>query len=162
MPVIAANFIPEGMHTLTPSLWFNGNCKEAINFYQNAFGAELLGPIAFDSSGEGVMHAMMKIGDSCLMLSDSWPDSEEQGPQSYTSVGLFLYVKDCDALFDRALKAGCEVIMPMTDVFWGDRMGKLKDPYGHAWAIATHKLVMTKDEIYQGMKAWEHEHEGCC
>lgn len=166
MPVLASNFIPEGMHTITPSLWFNGNCKEAIAFYQRAFEAELLGPIAFDSSGEEVMHAMMKIGSSCLMLSDSFPDSQERGPTLSTSISLFLYVKDCDAFFDKAHEAGCEEIMPMTDVFWGDRMGKLRDPFGHAWVIATHKLVMTRDEIYEGMKAWQqehdHEHDGCC
>ncbi len=162
MPTPAKNPIPEGMHNLTPHLWFNGNCKEAVSFYQKAFSAELVGPIAFDSHQEFVMHAILRIGDSNLMLADAWADSPERGPQGFSSVGMWLYVKDCDQVCEQAIKAGCEVIMPMMDSFWGDRMGKLKDPYGHCWAIATHKLVMSKEEVQQGMKEWEHSMSGCC
>lgn len=164
MPTTATNPIPEGMHSLTAHMWFNGNCKEAVDFYQKAFGAELLGPVAFDSDGKKVMHAMLRFGNSNVMLADAWPGSPEKGPEGFASVGMWLYVKDCDAIFEQARKTGCEVVMPMMDAFWGDRMGKLKDPYGHCWAIATHKKIMTKDEIHQGMKEWENSHhgEGCC
>lgn len=162
MATPAKSPIPEGMHTITPSLWFNGNCKDAIAFYQKAFNAELMGPIAFDDSGEGVMHAMMRIGNSPMMLADAWTDDSEKGPEAFTTVGMWIYTEDCDALFSVAEQAGCEEIMPMMDCFWGDRMGKLKDPFGHCWAIATHKMIFTKEEIYQGMKEMEHSHKGCC
>lgn len=167
MPTPANKPIPEGMHSLTPHLWFNGNCHKAVDFYQKAFGAELMGPVAFDSENKTVMHAMLRIGDSHLMMADAWPNTPERGPQGFSSVGMWLYVKDCDAVFEQACKAGCEIIMPMMDAFWGDRMGKVRDPFGHCWAIATHKMVMTKEEIYQGMKEWEensshHHHSGCC
>lgn len=164
MPIAATNPIPEGMHSLTPHLWFNGNCKAAVEFYQKAFGAELLAPVAFDSHNEFVCHAMLRIGNSNFMMADAWPGSPERGPEGFANVGMWLYVKDCDALFEQACAAGCEVIMPIMDAFWGDRMGKVRDPFGHCWAIATHKLVMTKEEIEQGMKEWEDSmaHSGGC
>lgn len=165
MATPATTPIPEGMHSLTPHLWFNGNCKKAVEFYQKAFNAEVLGPIAFDSKNEYVCHAMLRIGNSNFMMADAWPDSPERGPEGFANVGMWLYVADCDATFLQATKAGCEVIMPMMDAFWGDRMGKLRDPFGHCWAIATHKLVMTKEEIQKGMKEWEDscsDHSGCC
>ncbi|HXW54062.1 MAG TPA: glyoxalase/bleomycin resistance/extradiol dioxygenase family protein [Myxococcota bacterium] len=164
MSSLETNPIPEGMHSLTPHLWFNGNCKSAIEFYQRAFSAELLSPAAFDSKNELVCHAMLHIGDSNLLLADAWPNSHEQGPKGFSSAGMWLYVRDCDAVFAQAVSAGCEVIMPLMDAFWGDRMGKVKDPFGHTWAIATHKHAASEDEIQRGMKEWEHgmRHQGCC
>lgn len=166
MPTLAPNPIPEGMHSLTPHLWFNGNCKNAVEFYQKAFGAEVLGPISFDPEGKLVYHALLRLGNSPFMMADSWPGTGEQGPKEFTNVGMWLYVENCDALFERAIKAGCEVIMPMMDAFWGDRMGKLKDPFGHTWAIATHKFIVTEEEQEKAMKEWEeashHHGEGCC
>lgn len=166
MPTTAPSPIPEGMHSLTPHLWFNGNCKEAVSFYQKAFGAELLAPVSYDSKSQWVCHAMLRIGDSNLMMADAQPNSMEKGPEGFACVGMWLYVKDCDAVFAKACAAGCEVVMPMMDAFWGDRMGKVKDPFGHCWAIASHKLVMSKEEMNQGMKEWEAGMEphgsGCC
>jgi PhnB protein len=78
MPTLATNPIPEGMHSLTPHLWFNGNCNEAVEFYQKAFAATLLAPMAFDSSKKHVRHAMLCIGDSNLMMADAWPGSPEK------------------------------------------------------------------------------------
>jgi len=146
--------IPEGMHNVTAQLWFNGNCSDAIELYKKAFGAELAGPVAKGPDGKSVMHAMMQIGDSKLMLSDAWPGMWEKGPDDCATAGLFIYAKDCDAAFARAVDAGCEVIAPLWDAFWGDRMGKVKDPYGHCWAIATHKLVLTPEEIEAGQQEW--------
>ncbi len=163
-----ANFaIPEGMTSLTPHLWFNGNCKKAVEFYQKALGAELLGPVATDSSGTTVCHAMLRVGNSNFMLADAWPGSPEKGPEGSASMSMWLYVEDCDAAFTKACEAGCEVLMPMMDAFWGDRMGKVRDPFGHCWAIATYKFVMTKDEIQKGMQEWEdasasNHGSGCC
>lgn len=165
MATPATHPIPEGMHSLTAQLWFNGNCKKAIEFYQKVFDAELLGPISTDSKGNYICHAMVRFDKSNVMMADAWPGSREQGPEGNSSVGMWLYVEDCDAVFKRAVDAGCEVLMPMTDAFWGDRMGKVRDPFGHCWAIATYKMVMTDDEIKKGIKEWEascETHTGCC
>jgi uncharacterized glyoxalase superfamily protein PhnB len=142
------------MNTVTTHLFFNGNCAEAIDFYQKAFGAELTSPAVKGPDGKSVMHALLKIGNSHVMMADAWPGMSEQGPKGSTTAGLFLYVADCDRAFDRATKAGCEAIFPMADMFWGDRMGKVKDPYGHCWAIATHKWIMTPEEMQRGQQEW--------
>jgi uncharacterized glyoxalase superfamily protein PhnB len=142
------------MNTLTTQLWYNGSCAQAIDFYKKAFGAEPEGMIARAPDGKGVMHAMLKFGNSHVMMADAWPGAWEKAPQGSATAGLFVYVEDCDRLFDRATKAGCETIFPMADMFWGDRMGKLKDPYGHCWAIATHKWEMTPEEVDAGQKEW--------
>lgn len=143
------------MPTLTPHLWFNGDCKQAIAFYQQAFGAELMAPPVPSPDGKGVLHVMLKIGTSPVMMADAWPGAWEHGPKGSATMGLWLYVADCDALFARAHKAGCEVMMPVMDAFWGDRMGKLKDPFGHCWAIATHKYDLTPEEIGSGQQQWQ-------
>jgi len=154
MPKKAPNPIPEGMQQLTAHLWFNGNCREAVDFYQKAFGAELHSPMVDGPDGKSVLHAMLKIGDSNLMMADAWPGNWEQGPKDHATTGLFLYTEDCDALFERALNAGCEEMDEMMDTFWGDRMGKVKDPFGHVWAIATHKWIMTPEEMKKGELEW--------
>src|SRR5262249_22759265 len=98
--------------------------------------------------GKGVMHAQLKIGDSKLMLGSEYPPTC-LSPKSRggTSVPLYLYVENADALFDRAVKAGCSVKMPLNDAFWGDRYGQVEDPFGHQWSIATHKQDLTQDQI---------------
>ncbi len=154
MPRPAPGPVPEGMHTLTTQLWYDGNCAQAIDFYQKAFGAELAAPIAHGPDGKTVMHAMMKLGNSHVMMADAWPGAWEMAPKGSATAGLFVYVEDCDRLFGRATQAGCETIFPLTDMFWGDRMGKLKDPFGHCWAIATHKWLMTPEEVKQGQAEW--------
>lgn len=97
----------------------------------------------------------MKIGDSHIMMADAWPGTSERGPKEYSSAGLWLYVPDCDRLYEQAVQAGCKELMPLRDAFWGDRMGKVKDPYGHCWAIATYKFVLSPEEIAQNKQAWE-------
>ena len=146
--------VPEGMHTITTQLWFNGDCADAVEFYQKAFGAELAGPVATGPGGKGVMHALLKMGNAQLMMADAWPGMWETGPEGAATAGLFVYVDDCDALFTRAAEAGCEVIFPMNDMFWGDRMGKVKDPYGHCWGIATHTWDYTPKEVEKGQEEW--------
>ena len=154
MPEKAANPIPEGMLNVTAHLWFNGNCNQAIELYQKAFGAELAAPAVPTPDGKGVLHALLKLGDSRLMMADAWPGNFEQGPQDSTTVGLFLYVEDCDAVFKRATEAGLETVAEMADMFWGDRMGKVRDTFGHTWAIATFKWAMTPEEIQKGQAEW--------
>jgi len=142
------------MHTITPHLWYAGDCARAIEFYQEAFGAELAAPVAHAPGGKSIMHAMMRLGDSHVMMADAWPGAWEAAPKGSATAGFFIYVEDCDRLFERAINAGCETIHPMADMFWGDRMGKVKDPFGHCWGIATNRWIMTPQEIEQGQKAW--------
>lgn len=138
--------IPPGFHSVSAHLVLN-NAAAAIEFYKKAFGAvevmRMPGP-----DGHGVAHAELKIGDSIFMLADEWPGSGMVSPAKVgsTSVGLHLYVGDCDAFFGQAVAAGAEVAMPLMNMFWGDRFGKVKDPFGHSWAIATHIEDVSPEE----------------
>jgi PhnB protein len=124
--------VPDGYHTLTPFLTVR-DAARAIEFYKNAFGAVARG--VMNSPDGKVAHAELKIGDSILMLADEFPQVGAIAPQSGgTSMGLHIYVDNVDAAFDRAVNAGAQVEMPVSDQFWGDRYGRLKDPFGHRWS----------------------------
>lgn len=142
--------IPEGYHTITPYLTVR-NAAKAIEFYKQAFGAQSRG-VMTGPDGK-VMHAELKIGDSVIMLADEFPDFGSLSPESVgaSSSGLHIYVINVDKAFERAVKAGAQVEMPVMDTFWGDRYGKLKDPFGHKWSIATHVKDMSADEMKHGM-----------
>ncbi|MCB9766456.1 MAG: VOC family protein [Alphaproteobacteria bacterium] len=146
--------VPEGFNTVTVQLWFNGDAEQAVRFYQDAFGAKLTGPINYGPGGKGVMHALLGLGSSRIMVADAWPGNSEHGPKESSTAGLWVYVEDCDALFKRAVDAGAESLMAPMDAFWGDRMGKVKDPFGHCWAVATWKEQLSGDEIQEREKAW--------
>jgi PhnB protein len=139
--------IPEGYRTVTPYLAVN-DAAQAIDFYKRAFGAQE-GERMLDPDGKKVMHAELKIGDSPVMLSDECPGMGPRSPQTLggTTASIFLYVPDVDAAFTRAVDAGAKSIMAPTDMFWGDRFGKLSDPFGHEWAMATHKEDLSPEEI---------------
>jgi PhnB protein len=143
--------VPEGMHSVTPHLICAG-AAEAIEFYKKAFGAveeaRLPGP------GGTIMHAMIRIGDSAVMLVDEMPEWGALGPKSLkgSPVTIHLYVENADATFERAVKAGAKVAMPLEDQFWGDRYGKLVDPFGHHWSVATHVREVSMEEAQQAMK----------
>jgi len=143
--------IHDGYHTLTPFLTVR-DASRAIDFYKQAFGADVRGGVAKGPDGK-VMHAELKIGDSIIMLSDEYPEFGSLSPQSggSTAMGLHIYVDDVDNAFDRAVKAGAHVDMPVMDQFWGDRYGRLKDPFGHKWSVATHKRDVSPDEMKRGM-----------
>ena len=143
---MAVKPIPDGWHSVTPSLTVRGAAR-AIEFYKQVFGAtEMLrmpGP-------EGkIMHAELRIGDSVVMLNDEFPDMGTRSPEALggSPASLFLYVEDVDTIFERAVKAGAQAAMPPQDMFWGDRFGRVVDPFGHGWAIATHKEDLTPEEI---------------
>ena len=138
--------VPEGYHTVTPHLVIRG-AAEAIEFYKKAFGAEEL--MRMPMPDGKIAHAEIKIGDSILMLSEEFPEYGAVSPQSLGGCpgGVFLYVENVDALFAQAVGAGAEVKMPVADQFWGDRYGKLVDPFGHLWAIGTHVEDLTPEEI---------------
>ncbi|MGC1452068.1 MAG: VOC family protein [Candidatus Sulfotelmatobacter sp.] len=127
---MAVKPIPEGYHTLTPYLTVR-DAVRAIEFYKQAFGAQERG-VMKGPDGK-VMHAELKIGDSIIMLGDEFPEYGALSPQSTggAGLGLHIYVDGVDAAFDRAVKAGARVDMPVSDQFWGDRYGKLTDPFGH-------------------------------
>ncbi len=140
--------IPDGYHTVTPFLSLK-NATKAIQFYKDALGARVIEKN--DSPDGKVMHAVIQIGDSLLMLADEFPQSKcgISSPQSLkgSTTMLHLYVEDVDTAFNKAVKAGAKVIMPVSDAFWGDRYGQLEDPFGHLWSIATHKVDLSKEEI---------------
>jgi len=151
MPEPARSPVPEGMSTVTPHLWFAGDCAKAIEFYEQALGATLDSDPIPAPDGTGVWHAMLRIGDSNVMAADTTGEKAEAGPAGRTTVGFFLYVDDCDAWYERAVAAGCEVVDPIADMFWGDRVGKVRDPFGHVWAFATHKWVYSDEEMAAAM-----------
>ncbi len=143
---MTAKAIPEGFHTITPHLVVHDAVK-AIEFYKRAFGAEVSG---IHRSADGkVMHADLKIGDSHVMLNDEYPEMKVVSPLSLggSAVTLHIYVDDVDALFNRATAAGATVTIPLMDMFWGDRYGKLSDPFGHHWSLATHKEDLSPEEV---------------
>lgn len=140
-------------HAVTPHLIIDG-CAKAIDFYKKAFGAEEISRLPAPD-GKKVMHAMIKIGNSVLMLCDDFPEwGAAKSPKALgqSSVTLHMYVPDADASFKRALDAGATVSMPIADMFWGDRYGIVKDPFGHEWSIATHIKDMTGEEMMLAMK----------
>ena len=154
MPTPASHYQPEDMRSITTQLFFNGNCAEAIEFYQKYFEATLTYPAMPGPDGKSILHALLNIGDAQIMLSDAWPGAWEKGPETHATGGLYIYVEDCDAMFNRAIEAGCEVVYPMMNAFWGDRSGRVKDPFGHCWGISTQKWKMTPEEVQQGQKEW--------
>jgi len=139
------------MHSVTPHLICAG-AAAAIEFYKKAFNAaevhRLPGP-----QGK-LMHAMIRIGDSALMLVDESPDWGMWGPKALkgSPVTIHLYVEDVDAFVARAVAAGAKITMPLENMFWGDRYCKLEDPFGHHWSVATHVRDMSPEEWEQAMK----------
>ena len=151
-----AKAIPQGYHSVTPSFTFKDS-RKAIEFYKKAFGAKVL-DLMLDPSGHRTMHATIQIGNSILMMGDEMPSSENC-PKSAETLGsspisLFIYVPNVDAAFKKAVVAGGTAAMPVADMFWGDRAGSIKDPFGYSWMIATHKRDLTKKQIQKGAEAF--------
>ena len=150
---MSAKPIPDGYRSVTPAIIVRG-AADAIEFYKSAFGAEettrMLGP-----DGK-IMHAEIRIGDSMVMLGDENPEWGMLSPLSTngTPSSLHVYVDDADAAFARALRAGAKVRQPLEDAFWGDRYGKVTDPFGHEWGIATHVKDMSADEMKRAGEEW--------
>ncbi len=138
--------IPEGYHTVNTYLTLQ-DASQAIAFYKKAFGAEEV--LRLDGPQGKVAHAELKLGDSTIMLSDEMPGGKCRSPQSLggTTITLFLYVPDVDRTFNQAVAAGAQVVMPVADMFWGDRFGQVTDPFGHSWGIGTHKEDLSHDEL---------------
>ena len=148
-PTAKLSGIPEGFRTVTPHLVVDGAAR-ALDFYKKAFGADEV--CRMPSPDGRLMHAEFRIGESAIMMADDFPEwnggiKSAPQPPNNSPVKLHLYVANCDDWFDRAVKAGCEVTMPLADMFWGDRYGKLRDPFGHEWSVATQMKIMTPDEM---------------
>jgi PhnB protein len=141
------NPIPDGIHSITPYLTVKG-ASEAIDFYKKAFGAKELMRVPWPD-GKLIMHAQIKIGDSPLFITDEFPDMNWAGSElsGRSPVTIHLYVDDVDKTFKAALAAGAKETMPVADMFWGDRYGRLVDPFGHQWSLATHIEDLSPDEI---------------
>lgn len=142
----ATNAVPRGFHTVTAQLTLD-DAAGAIEWYKTALGAEEL---SRNLGPDGkVMHAELRMGDSIIMVND--PMMGGMGPRGLggSPASLWLYVEDCDALFNRAVAAGGQVRMPLGDQFWGDRCGGVADPAGYTWTIATHKEDLTQEELEQ-------------
>lgn len=135
--------IPEGFHTITPSLAL-ADAAKAIDLYKKAFGAEEKGRAACPETGK-IMHACLEIGSSKIFLNDAMP-----GMCTPTSANFYLYFDDVDAAFRQATSAGLQEVSPLQDMFWGDRMGSLKDPFGNNWTLATHIRDLSKEEMEKG------------
>ncbi len=136
--------VPPGYHTVTPYLVVRDAAK-SIDFYNRAFGAKEIGRM--DGPDGKVAHAELQIGDSRIMLSEEMMANKSPQSLGGSAVAIFLYVDDVDAVFDQAVAAGAKSDMPPTDMFWGDRYGKLTDPFGHLWALATHIEDVAPEEM---------------
>jgi PhnB protein len=138
---------PEAQQTIIPHLIVKG-AAEAIEFYKKAFGA--VEQMRMPTPDGKIMHACLKIGNSCLFLCDEWPGegSGSKSPQSLggSAVTIHVNVDDADAVFARAVAAGAKAAMPPADMFWGDRYAKVVDPFGHDWSISTHKEDVPPEE----------------
>jgi uncharacterized glyoxalase superfamily protein PhnB len=127
------------------------NANEAVEFYRKAFGANV--SVVHKMPDGRVMHAALDIDGAPFYVVDEFPEHGGKSPLALggTPVTMNLHVEDCDAVFERAVAAGCEVNMPLADMFWGDRMGQVTDPYGHSWFVATTVRSVSADEMQQAM-----------
>jgi len=127
--------IPRGMRSVTPYLVIDGASK-AIDFYKRAFGAKEIDRAPMPDGT--LLHATIQIGDSVIMLSDEFPGSDSKSPTSAgtTTFNLHIYSKDVDRLWNQAIDAGAKPRMPLENQFWGERYGKLQDPFGHIWSVS--------------------------
>ena len=145
--------IPEGYQSLTPMFIFK-DASKAIDFYKRAFGAEerfvMPGP-----DGKGVMHAELRIGTSTIMMGEENPDCPGKSAETIGSspISYYFYVENVDEAFNVAVEAGSKIQMPVEDMFWGDRMGTVLDPFGYSWSLASHTKDLTPDEIQKGAQA---------
>ena len=146
----SVNPVPRGMHTVTPNLVLR-DCARAIDFYKRALGAQERARMP-SPDGQKIWHAELVVGDSTIFLNDEMPGMGRPAPTAAdpSPVTLWLYVADCDAAFDRAVKAGAKQTYAPSDMFWGDRCAGVADPFGYVWSFATHQKDMTEEEVRRG------------
>lgn len=142
---------PQRMQSATISLTVTP-CAEAIDFYVRAFGAVEIEPRMTGPDGL-VAHAELRLGDSVIMLGDEWPDGPTLSPSTLggSTAAIFLYVDDVDTLWARAVAEGAEVVYPLELQFYGDKGGRVRDPFGHTWGLAEHVEDVSPEEMEQRM-----------
>ena len=139
-------YIPKGYHNITPSLSFKGT-EEAIVWYKNVFGAKE--KMKLDGPDKKVMHAELTIGDSMFFLAEENPQYNNKTPKSVNgnSISLHVYVEDVDDTIKKAVQNGATLLMAPMDMFYGDRVGNIEDPYGYSWVLATHIKSVPENEV---------------
>jgi PhnB protein len=144
--------IPDGYHSATPYLIVDGAAR-AIDYYKRAFGAKEL--MRIPAPNDRIGHAEIKIGDSVIMLADEHPEMDARGPKHFggSPISIMIYLEDVDKQFKQAIAAGGTEVRPVTDQFYGDRSGTLKDPFGHSWHLSTHKEDVSMEELARRMAA---------
>jgi uncharacterized glyoxalase superfamily protein PhnB len=150
--------VPEDFHTITPHLVVR-DAKQAVEFYRRAFGAvELFRNLAPD--GQRVMHCELLLGDSRFLVHDEFPERGLLSPLGLngTAVTLHLYVEDVDRVFQQAVDAGAQAVMPVADCFWGDRYGILRDPSGHSWSVASRLEDLSPQDLQQRGQEFTQNH----
>ena len=143
---MAVKPIPEGYNSVSPALALD-DATSAIEYYKQVFGATER--MRMPTPDGRVAHAELEIGDSLVMVSDTFEGSNVKSPKELggTTNSVFLYVEDVDAVVQRAVDAGATVTMEVQDMFWGDRFGSVLDPFGHHWSVATHTEDLTPEEM---------------
>jgi PhnB protein len=147
----AVRAIPEGYRSVTPAIVCK-NATQAIEFYKEVFHAKEINRMS--APGGKIGHAELQIGDSRIMLSDEWPGMASAPSPNHSCSSLYVYSDNVDAVFDRAVKAGAKVEMPLQNQFWGDRQGRIRDPFGHNWSIAQHVEDVAPAEMERRSAAW--------
>ena len=155
MAKAAKTAVPDGYSTVTLQLTLD-NAAAAIDWYKKALGAEEL-ERALGPDGK-IMHAEIRIGNSRIMLNDAMMGGKGPLAMGGSPASVWIYVEDCDALFNRAVAAGGTIALggmgAMADQFWGDRSGTFVDPHGYRWTIASHKEDLTPEEMKARQDAW--------
>lgn len=151
---MSINPIPDGCNSVNTYLIVKDG-QAAIDFYQKAFGATV-GCILPMPGGQGIMHAEVRIGNSTVMLGEENPQWGSKSPETLggSPVSMHIYLPDVDAAFQKAIDAGCTEVSPVKDMFWGDRCGKVADPFGYQWGLATHIEEVTEDEMQKRAVEW--------
>lgn len=151
--------IRAGYNSVTPYLIVS-NAAQAIEFYQTVFGAKQVK--IMDQNGK-ICHAELKFGDSKIMIADEFPEMDARSPESFggSPVSIYLYVKNVDAVVEKALAAGGKVIRPVADMFWGDRSAGLQDPFGYKWYVATHIEDVTPAQLKKRAAEYMKKEQQC-
>lgn len=142
--------IPPGHTTVTASITYD-DCARAIDFYTKAFGATERGTRALGPDGK-IMHAEIQIGSAVVMVHDEIMGTRSARSQGGSPVSFYLYFEDADAAHAKAMAAGAKQLMPPTDMFWGDRLSHVEDPFGYHWDIATHVKDVTPEQMKKGLE----------
>ena len=160
---MSAKAIPDGFDALIPSKVVRDAAK-AIEFYKEVFGATEVMRMNYPDSPK-IAHAEIKIRNHVLMLGDENPQMGAFAPPldgKMPSSSVMIYVADVDAVITKAIAKGAKSMMPVTDMFWGDRYGKFLDPFGHLWGVATHTKDVTPEECAKAMAEWGKQKPTAC